>query len=186
LDGELNRESAAPTYKVVIAGERYVGKTALIHRFLTGAFLDQSADVSTVHQTSVTVDPNDQRIVNLTVWDAAEQFRHPREDIYRGAFAVALVYDMTSPSTFFDVMRRRDEVQVLVPLVPILVVGNKSDLFAVIPAEEARGWAESMHMPFLMTSARTGENVIELFALLAELAIQENQRREERTRLLRR
>ncbi len=119
---------------------------------------------------------------SLALWDVAGQDRFVsfRDTFYRGAHAVALVYDVTSPASFFNLPHWRDEIQSVVPMVPMVVIGNKVDLFSVIPPDEAQGWAKGLNMPFLLTSAATGERVSDFFAGLAYLAIQEQQRREER------
>jgi small GTP-binding protein len=120
-------------------------------------------------------------VIKLSIWDVAGQDRFIsfRDTFYRGAHAVALVYDVTSPPSFFDLTHWHDEIQSTVPLVPMVVIGNKSDLYAIVPSDEARGWAKSLNMPFLLTSAATGENVNAFFAGLAYLAVQEQRRRNE-------
>jgi len=176
-----NDPSALPIYKVVVAGDGGVGKTSLVRRYCEGKF--DGSRVTTLgvdFQTKlVTVG---EKIIKLSVWDIAGQDRFVsfRDTFYRGAHAVALVYDVTAPASFFNLMHWRDEVQSIVPLVPMVVIGNKVDLFNVVPPDEVRGWAKSGNMPFLLTSASTGERVDELFAGLAYLAVQEQQRRESR------
>ena len=176
-----NDPATLPMYKVVIAGDGNVGKTSLVRRYCEGKF-DQSRIITlgVDFQTKlVNVGGN---TVKLSIWDVAGQdrFLSFRDTFYRGAHAVALVYDVTAPASFFNLMHWRDEIQSAVPLVPMVVIGNKSDLYHVIPPEEAKGWAKSLNMPFLSTSAATGDHVDEFFAGLAYLAIQEQQHREER------
>jgi hypothetical protein len=51
------------------------------------------------------------------------------------------------------------------------IIGNKVDLGPVVPPAEAEGWAKfEGQMPFLQTSALTGENVEKFFQGLAYLA----------------
>ena len=183
----MNSDSSAlPIYKVVVAGDGNVGKTSLVRRYCEGKF--EASRITTLgvdFQTKV-VTVGDQTI-KLSIWDVAGQDRFVsfRDTFYRGAHAVALVYDVTSPATFFNLMHWRDEIQSVVPLVPMVVIGNKIDLFCIIPPEEARGWAKSLNMPFLLTSASTGEKVDDFFTGLAYLAVQEQQRREEREQMQR-
>jgi hypothetical protein len=85
--------------------------------------------------------------------------------------AAALIYDVTSPATFFNLPRWRDEVLASMPGLPLAVIGNKLDLGPVVPPAEAEGWARyEGKMPFLQASALTGENVEQLFQGLAYLA----------------
>jgi small GTP-binding protein len=176
-----NDPSALPIYKVVVAGDGNVGKTSLVRRYCEGKFEQSRITTLGVDFQTKLVKIGD-KTIKLSIWDVAGQDRFVsfRDTFYRGAHAVALVYDVTSPATFFNLMHWRDEIQSVVPLVPMVVIGNKIDLFSVIPPDEAQGWAKSLSMPFLLTSAATGERVNDFFAGLAYLALQEQQRREER------
>jgi small GTP-binding protein len=175
--------SALPIYKIVLVGDGYVGKTSLVRRYCEGKFEESRIDTLGVDfQTKlVTID---QKTIKLSIWDVAgqERFISFRDTFYRGAHAVALIYDVTSPATFFSLMHWRDEIQSIVPLVPMVVIGNKADLYTIIPPEEARGWATSYDMPFFQSSALTGASVDELFIELAQLAVQEQSRREAMSR----
>jgi small GTP-binding protein len=100
-----------------------------------------------------------------------ERFRAFRDQFYAGTLAVALIYDATSPATFFNLARWRDDVRAIIPNVPMCVIGNKMDLGPVVPPAEAEGWARfEGQMPFLQTSALTGDNVEAFFQGLAYLA----------------
>jgi GTPase SAR1 family protein len=104
--------SALPIYKVVVAGDGNVGKTSLVRRYCEGKF--EASRITTLgvdFQTKV-VTVGDQTI-KLSIWDVAGQDRFVsfRDTFYRGAHAVALVYDVTSPATFFNLMHWRDEIQ---------------------------------------------------------------------------
>ncbi len=178
-----NEPNISSTYKVIVAGDGNVGKTSLIRRYCEGKFeKTRQATLGVDFQTKA-VQVGDLSI-KLSIWDIAGQDRFVsfRDTFYTGAHAVGLVYDVTSPATFFNLMHWRDEIQSIVPLVPMVVIGNKIDIYNVIPPEEARGWAKSLNMPFLLTSAATGEHVNEFFAGLAFLAVKEQQRRDERAR----
>jgi small GTP-binding protein len=181
-----NEPTTLPTYKIVVAGDGNVGKTSLIRRYCEGKFEESRITTLGVDFQTKVVTVGEQ-LVKLSIWDVAGQdrFLSFRDTFYPGAHAVALVYDVTTPSTFFNLMHWRDEIQSAVPNVSMVVIGNKNDLFNVIPADEAKGWAKSLNMAFLLTSAATGERVDEFFAGLAYLAVQEQQRRDERESLQR-
>lgn len=180
----LEKQTEPPSvYKVIVIGDDDVGKTSLIRRCVAG---DMNADVpvsTAFHSKSVTVGDS---TIKMLIWDMGEQkqFWEIRETFYKGAHAAVLVYDVTSPSTFFNLMPWRDEVQSNVPLIPTIIVGNKTDLGGVIPPDEVRGWADSMMMRHWLLSAKTGEDVEALFQALGELAVREQQRRLERQRVM--
>jgi Ras-related protein Rab-35 len=177
-----------PIYKVLLVGDGNVGKTSLIRRYCDGKF-DESRILTIGVDFQVKTVQLGERTLRLSIWDVAGQdrFRLFRDQFYAGTLAAALVYDATSPATFFNLVRWRDEVRVSVPSVPMVVIGNKTDLGPVVPPGEAEGWAKyEGGMPYLETSALTGQNVPELFQGLAYLARKqtENLREVEKTRRL--
>jgi len=164
-------------YKVVLVGDGNVGKTSLVRRFCEGQFEDSRILTMGVDFHIKTVQLG-QRTLRLSIWDVAgqERFRAFRDQFYAGTLAAALVYDVTSPATFFNLPRWRQEVMTSTPGVPMAVIGNKKDLGPVVPPGEAAGWARiEGQMPFLQASALTGENVEEFFRGLAYLAYKHQQ-----------
>jgi small GTP-binding protein len=161
-----------PIYKVVLVGDGNVGKTSLVRRFCEGKF-EESRILTIGVDFQVKTVQLGERTLRLSIWDVAgqERFRTFRDQFYAGTLAVALIFDVTAPATFFNLPRWRDEVLASVPDVPMVVIGNKIDLGPVIPPSEAEGWAHiEGRMPFLQTSALTGENVEALFQGVAYLA----------------
>jgi small GTP-binding protein len=159
-------------YKVLLIGDGNVGKTSLVRRFCEDKFEESRILTMGVDFQIKTVQLGE-RIIRLSIWDVAgqERFRTFRDQFYVGTLAVALVYDVTAPATFFNLPRWRDEVLSVEPNVPMVVIGNKVDLGPVVPPGEAEGWARiEGQMPFLQTSALTGENVEAFFQGLAYLA----------------
>ncbi len=161
-----------PVYKIVLAGDGNVGKTSLIRRYCDGMF--EQSRVMTIgvdFQTKVVLLGKNR--VKLSIWDVAgqERFGSFRDSFYRGARAVALVFDLTEPESFAHLGLWRDEIRRIVPDVPMAVVANKTDLSPVVSADDAHRWARQQGMPFLQTSAATGHNVEPLFLGLAHLAV---------------
>ena len=153
--------SEAPIYKVVLVGDGNIGKTSLVRRFCEGKF-DESRVLTIGVDFQLKTVKLGEREIRLSIWDVAgqERFRTFRDQFYAGTLAAALVYDATSPATFFNLPRWRDEVLSAVPGLPMVVIGNKTDLGVVVPPAEAEGWAKyEGNMPLLQTSALTGQNV---------------------------
>jgi small GTP-binding protein len=159
-------------YKVIIAGDGSVGKTSLIRRYCEGKFEESRVMTIGVDFQTKTVNLGG-RDIKLSIWDVAgqERFGSFRDTFYRGARAVALVYDVTVPQSFHNLGRWRDEIREVAPKVLMVVIANKVDLVGVVPPNEGRKWAKDQGMPFLETSAATGQNVEPLFKGLAHLAV---------------
>jgi small GTP-binding protein len=161
-----------PLIKVVIAGNGNVGKTSLVRRYCEGRF--ETSRVMTIgvdFQTKVV--KLDERTVKLSIWDVAgqERFAMVREGFYRGAQAAVLVYSLTDPQSLLDLPRWREEITRRVPLVRLMVVGNKLDM--AVPGTQQAGidYASSIKIPIVFTSAMNGQGVNEMFITLAGMAI---------------
>jgi small GTP-binding protein len=162
-----------PIVKVVVAGDGRVGKTSLIRRHSAGMF--QESRVMTIgvdFQTAIV--KLDDRSVKLSIWDIAGQDRFGsfRDSFYRGAQAVALVYDVTDLISMNNVPRWQAEIQRVVPKARFMLVGNKIDLHRVVPHAQVAAWARLKGFPYVETSAVTAAGVDEFFGTLARLAFQ--------------
>jgi small GTP-binding protein len=161
-----------PIVKVVVAGDIGVGKTSLIHRYCTDAF-EESRGAADGVDFQIKIAEIDDRSIKLSIWDIAgqEKFGAFRDTFYRGAKAVALVYDVTEPATMENLPRWHTEIAQICPTANFIVVGNKIDLERKTVKLQVKEWADSMALPYQETSALTGEGVDDFFVTLARLAI---------------
>merc|ERR1711879_250521 len=89
---------------------------------------------------------------------------------YRGAQAALVVYDITNDGSFARAKAWVKELQTQgAAKMIIALVGNKSDLEdgRRIRADEARAYAEENGVLFMETSAKTAQNVSEIFEAIA-------------------
>ena len=90
--------------KIIIIGESGVGKTALLHKYVMGKFIeDHKATIGADFLSKeITVDD---KIVTLQIWDTAgqERFQSLGNAFYRGSDACVLVYDVTDENSFQQV-----------------------------------------------------------------------------------
>jgi small GTP-binding protein len=161
-----------PIVKVVIAGDAGVGKTSLIRRYCTGMF--QESRVATIGvDFQIKIVELDGKSIKLSIWDIAgqERFGAFRDSFYRGARAVALVYDVSDPASLENLPRWQAEVARVCPNAKFVIVGNKVDLGRKVPREQVEEWACSMDYPYIEASALTTQGVDEFFLTLAKLAV---------------
>ncbi|MEW6567908.1 MAG: Rab family GTPase [Chloroflexota bacterium] len=159
-----------PVLKVLVVGDGNVGKTSLVRRYCQGMFSDSRVTTIGVDfQTQVVKLPEGE--VKLSIWDLAgqERFAVMRPGFYKGGRAVAMVYDVTDPTTLTDLTQWRQELAAVIPDTRLVVVGNKIDLPRVQPSEAAEVFADSIGAQYLETSAASGEGVSQLFETLARL-----------------
>ena len=174
--------------KIALLGEGAVGKTALRERFLgkefsTGYVMTIGADFA-IKQSEVET-PTGSKAVKFQIWDLAGQprFSSVRSLYYRGSHGGLLLFDLTRRdslhklSTWVDELFRNSGKG----NVPLAVIGNKVDLRDeseedTVSSDEAREFIKSLEdhkdisysIPYLETSAKTGQNVDEAFSLLAK------------------
>jgi Ras-related protein Rab-18 len=155
-------------YKVAIVGAGGVGKTTLLRRYATGKFRESRIMTIGVDFETIEVELKGQ-LIKLTVWDLAgqERFASFRDNFYKGARAVALVFDVHDRHSFDDLPHWLRETQGVVPDAYLVVNGNKTDLPRVVPPEEGKAYAASVNAAYVETSAKTGEGVGQFFRYLA-------------------
>lgn len=156
--------------KFVVLGDANVGKTSVERRFADNRFEEVSPSTIGVDFRTRLVQ-YDRYTLKILLWDTTS----PTSNIvipaacFRGACGILLVYDITDASSFENVKRWLREADDKAPEDACrLLVGNKSDLDAQrqVDTQTAKEFADSLCIPFVETSAKTGVNVDEAFMKL--------------------
>ena len=171
-------------FKVVVLGEGAVGKTAIVTRFSHGFFrTDYKTTIGSQFAVKNIEVPNslgETMTVKLQIWDVAGQSRFQilRPMYYRGSNGGLLVYDVSRRRTFMLLEEWIDELKKAIGKeIPLVLVANKTDLpDRVVEPKEGREFADAHEMPYVESSAKTGEGVIDIFEQLGETLVK---RREE-------
>nr|MDO8099365.1 Rab family GTPase [Candidatus Njordarchaeota archaeon] len=152
-------------FKTVFVGDPAVGKTSIITKHVMSAFRENYIPTLGANITS-----NDYVVENygvtLLIWDIAGQeiFSRVREKYYGGAKAAFVVYDVTRPETLEGASKWVEDLKRFIPgSIPMVVVGNKIDLKRKVSTEEGEKFAKRLGATFIESSAKTGENVPEVF-----------------------
>ncbi len=158
------------TIKVIVAGEKTVGKTSLVEQYTLGKFSGQySHSLGLNVTTHIAMAGN--RPVKLELWDIAGEY-FERTEFYRNAAACMLVYDVTKEKTLQQLATWLNVCRATIPQAGIVVVGNKSDLGYRFPQKWGEIFAKYAAAPHLTASARTGDQVDSIFSELARRAIE--------------
>jgi small GTP-binding protein len=159
-----------PVLKLIVFGEGGVGKTTMIHRFITGTYLEARMTVGSGFATkNVEVDGN---TVTLSIWDFAgeERFRILMPKYCLGAHGGIMAFDLTRTDTFVKLDAWLKIVRDGCPQIPLLLIGNKSDLNRFVSRENALEYTEQNSLNgYIETSSKDDSNVSETFQKIAEL-----------------
>ena len=149
------------------------GKSSLAFRFVEGKFFEyQESTIGAAFMTQ-TVKCSDNSTVKFEIWDTAGQERYHSlaPMYYRGAAAAIIVYDIQSQQSYQRAkswvreLQRQGSANVVIAL-----AGNKSDCAEArqVDRDEAKAYSEEQGLAiFLETSAKTAENVNDLFYSIA-------------------
>ncbi len=167
--------------KAVLVGDKSVGKTSLVRRYVLDQFDDRYLLTlgAKVTKKEVPVDVPERSlhaVLELNVWDIMGQvgFRElAKEAYFHGARGILAVVDLTRKSTLDGIGDWIRAVQDVAGAVPLVLLANKHDLAAQAmstPAQVAEA-AKALGCASFMTSAKTGENVEASFRHLAGLMV---------------
>ncbi|MEM2142710.1 MAG: Rab family GTPase [Candidatus Thorarchaeota archaeon] len=168
-------------FKVCVTGDAAVGKSSAIRKWVTDGFdTEYQVTVGVQHYTKY-VDLSGSGIdstVKLIIWDLGGQqtFSFIRPLFYRAARGVIVMFDLGNRGSFDSLNNWIREAEVNVGRrVPMVVAGNKADLERYeVDVAEAREFSRTLGLPFLLTSAKAGMNVPDLFITLAIMILQES------------
>ena len=164
-------------FKTVVVGDGGSGKTAVVIRFSQGFFQENYKLTIGVEFAVKTIHINNYN-VKLQIWDTGgqERFRYVRPLYYKGSMGCIVLFDLTNRESFDHVPKWLEEVKKESGNIPILLVGNKSDLIneRVVSLEEAKQISKDLNMFYIESSAKNGKGVGDVFAILSLLMIGED------------
>ena len=165
--------------KICLVGEKAVGKTSLIRRYVLNMFDEQY--VTTIgtrvskKEARVFLPERDMLVdVDMQIWDIMGEkgFRELLKEAYfYGANGIVAVADLTRRKTLDDLDDWIDGVEQIVGKVPLLIAVNKSDLVsgAVFGEKDIEQVAKAYDCPYVFTSAKSGEHVEDAFRKLGQM-----------------
>jgi small GTP-binding protein len=140
-----------------------------------------------VSVTNFTVSFNNHNYnIRCLVWDLAGQveYKNVRKSYYQGAHASLLIYDISNRSSYNNIIKWMNELkdQVKTFPIPVVLVANKIDLkendylqkndgLKLVKELNETFTDYTFEIPFIETSAVTGENILPAFQKIGKMLI---------------
>ncbi|MFX1436113.1 MAG: ADP-ribosylation factor-like protein [Promethearchaeota archaeon] len=159
--------------KLILIGDYKVGKTSLILRFVKNLFKESYQSTVGVEISKKTVELAKNTKVDFAIWDIGGQITQMspyRKRFYEGANAAFIVIDRTKEDSLNSFLKWNNEITKFIgKKINVIIIGNKSDLEdrIIISEEQIKKLANQYNFHYILTSAKTGENVNDSFFYIA-------------------
>ncbi len=168
------------SFKIIEIGDTAVGKTAIKVRFTDNYFKKDlkttlgvdfgTKEIKTSYLSTDLLFSGTYRFTaRMNVWDAAGQDMYDkiRGIYFKDAKGALICYDINNPLSFNHLDKWVSDLEENLGKVPTLLIGNKSDLERKVSRQEGLNYAIKHGFLFVECSAKTGENVDDMFEKLA-------------------
>ncbi|KAF3688363.1 Ras-related protein O-RAL Precursor [Channa argus] len=160
-------QTSLTLHKVIMVGSGGVGKSALTLQFMYDEFVeDYEPTKADSYRKKVVLDGED---VQIDILDTAgqEDYAAIRDNYFRCGEGFLLVFSITEHESFQATSEFREQILRVKEeeIIPLLLVGNKSDLEdrRKVSTEEAMTKASEWGFQYVETSAKTRANVDKVF-----------------------
>lgn len=158
-------------YKILLLGDSEVGKSCFLMRYADNVFVDNYITTIGLDYKLKYIQLDSGEIIKVQLWDTAGQdrYRTIAKNYYKGSHGILLLYDVTKTNSFENIREWiRDIREEVYEKAIIFLIGNKIDKKEdrKIQTEQGAKLAEEFNLPFFEASAKSGENVDEIFKAL--------------------
>ncbi|EQL31763.1 Ras-like protein Rap-1A [Blastomyces dermatitidis ATCC 26199] len=166
-------------YHIVVLGAGGVGKSCLTAQFVQNVWIESyDPTIEDSYRKLIEVDGR-QCVLEILDTAGTEQFTAMRELYMKQGQGFLLVFSITSTSSLSELAELREQIIRIKDdeNVPIVIVGNKSDLEEDRAVSRSRAFALSQqwgNSPYYETSARRRANVNEVFIDLCRQIIRKD------------
>ncbi len=160
--------------KVCLLGAPGVGKSSLLRRFVEDRFDDAHNPSIAMSIFSGTVEVGDVTL-EMLLWDpvASDPGGQYNRSFMSGASGLVFVVDATKPQTLDHLLEVQAKERGFIGSRPAILVVNKADLTGDFALSKAQiDAASKLDWRLVQASAKTGDNVRQVFTKLAELMLE--------------
>ncbi|MFW9950433.1 MAG: Rab family GTPase [Candidatus Thorarchaeota archaeon] len=176
----MNDSNRKFLFKITFIGDGQVGKTSLIKNFTKGSF--RKDYIKTIGaQFSIYKAKRDGDNIQLLLWDIAgqDEFNFLRASFFKNSNASIIVYSLEpnklGEDSYSHIQDWDKDIKKFCGNIPCVIFANKVDLIKEkdIPEETLKLLIEkNKYLGYYVTSAKTGQGVIEAFNTLIDILYQ--------------
>ncbi|OMJ68482.1 hypothetical protein SteCoe_34048 [Stentor coeruleus] len=165
-------------FRIILVGNAGVGKSCILQRFLEKGF-DDKYEVTIGVEFGTKQIKIDNKLIKVQIWDTAgqENYKSITRSFYKRAHGIILMYDITNKTSFNDLESWLNDIKDYAnDGVDIALAGNQVDLVAYQDNYREVTYTQGYDMKnknnfcsYHETSAKTGQNVNELFQELCSV-----------------
>ena len=157
--------------KIIVLGDTNVGKTCSIINYTENFFDSDHIATIGVGLIEKTIIKNNYKI-SLEIWDTAgqERFRALTKNFFNKVHGVIFMYDITKKETYNNIENWMRDAKNNSGYFKSIILGNKKDLDSerVVSYDDLKKIASKFKIPYMETSAKTGENIKEAYDKLID------------------
>ena len=162
-EDSVDNSISVTSHKIIFVGDACTGKTSIINRIIDNPFND-------TYEVSIGIDFMSKNIrfrgqnIKIQIWDSAgqEKYKGLIPSYIRNSSIVFIVYDVSNRSSFDNIKNWIQFVKDIEKTTMILC-GNKIDLDRDVNTNEGEEIAKSEGILFFECSAKTNENIKNMF-----------------------
>ncbi|KAM3139497.1 hypothetical protein pb186bvf_008333 [Paramecium bursaria] len=162
-------------YKIIMVGDSNVGKTSYLIRLTKNIIKPTLPTIGVEYSSQIMLLENENIVIKATIWDTAgaERYKAITRAHYRQSVGALLFYDLTSRQSYENTQSWiEDIIQYCGEQIPIMLIGNKSDIVTKDPKlravdlEQVHQYCDQKFLLYQETSALEGVNIKESFEIL--------------------
>ena len=167
-------------YKIITLGDSSAGKTSIINRFINDTFDEELTPTLGIKHTFKTLEINNTK-VKLSVIDTngQEKYRSLSVSYFRHADVVLFIFNLNEPLSFnniqelINIFNDNNNKKVILKY----LIGSKSDLEQRVEQNLIDEFANNNNMLYMATSAKTNNQINELFQKIGEDILEEEEKK---------
>ena len=169
--------------KLILLGDISVGKSSIIGRYIDNSFSDDYQCTLQVEMKTKIIDIDLDTRVKINIWDTVgqEKFRNLTKQYYRNCQGAIIAFDLTRKDSFDGVQKWIDDLEDYNANIPILIVGNKSDLIKEreVNNDDIEMFVKNKYK-YYDVSAKNGSNISLAFDKIRSEIIEDIKRKEKK------